>query len=227
MKPRIMFAGIDGSGKTTCMDRVIRRIDPRFRVLRVGVPGPALFVGGQKEALICGSWQERIDRARELSRRFYLYGVFLIFHFTYKFLYVRWLGSFRDSDLVFYETDTLLHPAAVITYHFPVARRLSARWRLRFMSILFGSRKKMLIFYLDVSPETAVRRIQQREVEEGVPIEPHENREDLAALKHQFEQLVAEAEALGYPIVRIEVEQQGLDEVREEVESALSAFLLT
>lgn len=225
MKPKVLFAGIDGSGKTTCMDLVLKRMDPRYHVLRIGVSGPELVAGGRGEKLISPAAQRRIRQLGARMRRVHLYGVFLIFHFTYKFLFARWFEIFQEADLVVYETDTLLHPAAVLTYHFPLARRVSPGWRLRLLGLVFASRKTSLRFYLDVTPETAVQRIERREREEGLAAEPHENLDDLRALRAEFEELVTAAEEIGYRIVRIDVNDKDPDAVRDEIERSLASFL--
>ena len=217
MKLKVLFAGIDGSGKSSCLDALISRLEPELRVLKIGVESPCLCYRGQKEELINPKWYVRIGRLRERSIRYHVHGIFLIFNFLYKFLCAKYFAAFHKTDVVVFESDTLLHPAVYITYHFPFSKLLSASWRLRLVHLLFGSTQDVVIFYLDTDPELAVERIDRR----GIEIQPHENMQDLTVLRAEFEQVLSAASARGYDILRIDTGAAGPVQAADQAEASV------
>jgi hypothetical protein len=138
-----------------------------------------------------------ISFLRPLSRKYKFYPIFLAFKYMYKFVVVKYVERFRKCDLVMYEIDFLLHPAVFVTYHFKWTKKLSSRLRFRIFSILNGRKpKSSTIFYLDIEPDEAERRIRNR----GKEIEAHENKEDLAILRDEFEGVINAARDDGFCI---------------------------
>jgi thymidylate kinase len=225
MKQKVLFAGIDGTGKTTCLYALLDRMDPAWRVLKIGFSGTYLVHGGERRRLVSQALQERIEAIGEGSRRFRLYGVFLIFNFLWKYALSKYLQLSQRADVVMFETDTLLHPAVYLTHHFAFARKIPPRWRFRVVSWLFGRRRGTLILYLEADPAVSVERVERREREKGIPVEPHENLRDLSALKLEFERMVAAAVAAGYRVVRIDTTHRSSDEVTALAQQALASAL--
>ena len=221
MKLKILFAGIDGTGKTTCLDALVSVIDPTHCVMRVGSSGYFLTHRGVRRELVSRELQDQIDRIGQRARRWRIYGFFLIVNFLFKFLSSKYFQAVRDADVVMFETDTLLHPAVVITYHFPFMRRVSAKVRFRAVRLMFGGRRNTTIVYFEANPATSVERILRREAETGMPVEPHENLEDLTALKEEFEKVVEAAIAAGYDVVWVDTNDHSAEEVARIVEQAL------
>jgi len=221
MKLKVLFSGIDGTGKTTCLDLVADRLQSQHRVLRVGGTAYFLAFQGVKEPLISRKLQHRIHRIGSAARRVHLYGVYLVFNFLFKFGSSKYFQFARTADVVMFEADTLLHPAVVITYHFPRLRRLSPKWRFRATSALFGSPRGSLIVYFKADPEVSVDRICQREIREGTAVQPHENVEDLKMLEREFEAVLQVAAEAGYDIVRVDTNERSAEQVANTVEAEL------
>ncbi len=152
-----------------------------------------------------------------ISKKYHCYGVFLILNFLIKYMLTKYLELFKRSDLIMYETDTLLHPTVHATFHFPLSKLISNRARLRIVSTLFGSKKDMMIFFLDADPKIAMERIHKR----GDPLDAHENPEDLEMLRAEFHKMVTIAAENGFNIVKISTDNKSPEEVVNEIGGAL------
>ena len=222
MKLKLVFAGIDGSGKTTSMDRLIQRLAARHRVLRIGSYRPATLYDATGETpALARDFSERQEALGRAARRFHLYPLFLPANFAFKYLLARWVERAVPADVVVYETDTLLHPSVYAAYHFAWARRIAPRWRFRVARALFGSVRNLLVFYLDLDPETATQRILAR----GSEVMTHENPKDLAALHDEYDAVLAVAERAGVDIVRLDTLQSDPDRILEAMERAVAERL--
>jgi adenylate kinase len=225
MKHKILFAGIDGSGKSTCMDLLISRLQSRYSIMKIGNYDPYFFHKGERKPAIKYRYYKIMDYIRPIAKKCHFYSIFLIFNFTYKFIISKYLEFFKESDIIIYDTDTLLHPAVYITYHMPFSKVIKSSLRLRICSVLFGSKRNFSIFYLDTDPEVAMKRIHKR-AETGVDIHSHENIRDLKTLKKEFDSMVEVASENGFEIFKINTNERNLDEVVKEVQTLLEKKLL-
>ena len=217
MKLQILFAGIDGSGKSTCLNLLISRLEPKYRILKLGNYDPYIYFKGKKHRFLKYNAYILLERIGKILFKTPLYSAFLVFNFTYKYALEKYIQIFKQADITLYETDTLLHPAVYATYHLPFTRMLSARFRFTLVNAFFGSRKNFLILYLDIDPATAVDRIGKR----NKPIEPHENIQDLGKLKQEFDKILAVALQSGLEIVTIKTDNKNKEEIASEAEHAL------
>lgn len=224
MKHKILFAGIDGSGKSTCMDLLISRLQSRYSIMKIGNYDPYLFYKGKKEPAVKYRYYKIMDHIRPIAKKYHFYSLFLVFNFTYKFLISKYLELFKKSDIIIYDTDTLLHPAVYITYHISFTKKINSALRLKICSMLFGSRRNFSIFYLDTDPEVAMKRIHKR-AETGVDIHSHENIMDLRTLKSEFDSMIEVASENGFEIFKINTNERNLDEVVREVQTLLEKKL--
>lgn len=224
MKHRVLFAGIDGSGKSTCMDSLISRLQSRYSIMKIGNYDPCFFYRGEKRPAVKYRYYRIMDYLRPIAKRYHFYSVFLIWNFTYKFLISKYLEVFKKSDIIVYDTDTLLHPAVYITYHIPFTKKINSGLRLRICSLLFGSKRNFSIFYLDTEPEVAIKRIHRR-AETGVDIHPHENIVDLKTLKREFDNMLEVASENGFEIFKINTNEKSLEEVVKEIHAILEKKL--
>jgi len=218
MRQKILFAGIDGSGKSTCMNLLISRLQSSYSIMKIGNYDPYFYYNGERKPAVKYRYYKVMDYIRPIAQKYRFYGIFLIFNFTYKFLISKYLELFRGSDIIIYDTDTLLHPAVYITYHMPFTRRIKSSLRLKISSMLFGSKSNFSIFYLDTEPELAMQRIKKR-AETGVDIHSHENIRDLSTLKKEFDKMLGTASQSGFEVFKINTNGKSLDEVVEEVQT--------
>jgi len=226
MKHKILFAGIDGSGKSTCMDLLISRLQSRYSIMKIGNYDPYFFYKGEKKPAVKYRYYKIMDYIRPIAKKYRFYSVFLIFNFIYKFLISKYLELFKRSDMIVYDTDTLLHPAVYITYHMPFSKMIKSSLRFKICSMLFGSKRNFSIFYLDTEPEVAIKRIHRR-AETGVDIHSHENIRDLKTLKKEFDNMLEVASENGFEIFKINTNEKSLEEVVKEIQIILEKKLLT
>jgi adenylate kinase len=226
MKLRILFAGIDGSGKSTCLDLLIPKLDSRYSIMKISKLTPYIFFKGERKLVVKYTGYEIMDYIRPISMKYHFHSAFLILNFMYKFLVSKYLELFKKSDIIIYDSDILLHPAVHITYHLPFTRFIKNGLRFRIASILFGSKRNLSIFYLDTDPEIAMGRIQRR-AEKGVDIHTHENTKDLQRLKEEFDKILETASENGFEIFRINTNEKSLDEVANQVQTILEKKLCT
>ena len=225
MTYKILFAGIDGSGKTTCVDSLISKLSSKYRILKIASSNPPyLFFRNERRPAINHKWQIMVDRMRIIARKCHLYGLFLCLNIFYKYISSKYVETFKDVDIIMYAADTLLHPAVYITYHFPYTKKLSTRFRFIFVKTLFGFKSDFILFYLDTDPHIAMDRIRKRNIE----IQPHENCRDLESLRAEFDNILRIASDSGIEIVRINTNNKSVEEVTNEMEIVLKQkFCLT
>ena len=213
MTYKLFFAGIDGSGKTACTDLLIARMASKYRIIRVGSYDLYMYFKGRKYLVAKRRLYSKSElQGTRLGR--YFYGVFLVLNFIYKAVTVCQVKLFTKPDLLIYEVDAVLHPAAYITYHFPITRYITRKLRLGVLGILFGSRKSSVRIYLNVDPEIAMERINKRGSDGG----SHENLEDLTLIKAELDGLVKLAVNNGFDILTIDTNFKSLEEVACDIE---------
>ena len=211
-----MFAGIDGSGKSTAADLLASRLASRYSVTRVVNKDATLYVNGKKH-MVFQRFYHTIEYLRPIARKYHLYGLFLVVNYIYKFMVSKYLEKFHQSDFLVYEIDTLLHPAVYITYHFPITRFIRPTVRFRIVKALFGRKRNFTVFHLDTRPDVAMERIHKRAAE----IHPHENPADLAKLKNEFDRIIEVARSCGFDIRTVETDDETLDQVVDCVEAII------
>lgn len=214
MKHRVLFAGIDGSGKTTCLNLLIPRMESKYSITKIGNCDPCTYYRGESKSFFRCRYYSVIERIRPISIKYHFHSLFLIFNFIYKLLVSKYAELSTQSDLIMYETDTLLHPAVYINYHLPFTRVIHSKLKFSLLSLIFGSKNNSSIFYLDTAPEVAMKRIHRR----ASHINAHENTRDLTKLKKDFEIVQEVALRQGYAIYRIDTNNRSLEEVAREVE---------
>ena len=216
---RVYFSGIDGSGKTSCLDGLIARLSPPIRILRIGTTGFLIFEDGESRQLInSGRMQALGHKVRSTP----LYGFWLISNFMYKFLaskYYRWSADYQVAML---ETDMLINPSAYLSLHFPaLCRVLSPATRFRLLDIFFGARRGTVMLHLDVDPAIGVARCEAREEEGGDEVEPHENLEDLTMLRAQIKEIIQAARGKGYDLVTLDTSNLSKEQMIDAAETEI------
>jgi len=195
MKQRALFAGIDGSGKSSSLDRLISALRKDYRIIKVVNADGSLIVDGQRQ-LVFKRFYRFVEWVRPRAKKYHFYSYFLALKYLYKFVVIKYVERFGKCDLMMFEIDFLLHPAVYVTYHFPWTKKISSKRRLWLFTFLFGSKEKSTIMHLDIEPAEAMRRIHER----GEEVQPHENERDLTTLHAEFERVIAAARSSGFYI---------------------------
>jgi thymidylate kinase len=217
MTRKILFTGIDGSGKSTSLDMVIANLKWRYRILKISYNNGYVCFRDEENNPFQTKFTGLLESIRPISKRFHCYSFFLMINFIYKRGRMIYLELLQPCDLIVYDTDTLLRPAVHMTFHVPLLKFVSPRLRLRVMSLFFGSTKNTEICFLDADPSIAVERIKKR----GKPIEPHETYKNLAGLRGEFYKVIEAAAQIGFPIIKVNTDCKSPEEVAGEMTLAL------
>lgn len=213
---RVYFAGIDGSGKTSCMDGLIARLSPSIRILRIGTSGLTLLENGEARHLT------NSDRMKAVRKKFVgtaLHGFWLIFSFTYKLVASKYYSRTLDYEIAMLETDMLVNPSAYLSLHFPtLCRMLSPAKRFRLLHAFFGTRGNTVILQLDVDPAIGEARCRAREEATGHELEPHENITDLTYLRDQLREITQAVRDKGYDLIVIDTDKLTTGQVVDAAE---------
>jgi len=216
---KVLFSGIDGAGKTSCLNALILRLAPTHRILRIGTTG--------FEVYNLGNYQHRINsnRMEQVGSRVRggpFYGLWLICNHLYKFFFAKYFLLFEKYDLVFYETDAIINPTVYLAYHFPrLCRFFNAKLRFGLVNFFFGTSSHTMIFYLEVEPHISVERCINRDLQGDQEIEPHQNLETMEMLREEFRKVTQAAIEKGYDLLAIDTTDLTLDQVAETVENFL------
>lgn len=220
---KILFAGIDGSGKTTCLESLISSLDKRYRVLKIGPGCPQLFFRGQKKKLFNNFLYKPTDDSLFLHKH-YLRGILVPFRFLSNFAITQYAKLRGKTDIIMYETDTVIHPSVYVTYYHPWTKRLKNSIRFQMVNRLFGPRRNFVIFYLDTDPTIAMDRIQKR----NTTFDRHENIDDLRMLKTELDDVVEVALKSGVQVIKIDTNGKTRKSVCQDMERVLrEKFFLT
>ena len=210
---KILFAGIDGSGKTSCLDFLLSNLEQRYRVLKIGPGCPQLFFRGRQEKLL-NNFLYGPTGGSLSSRKRHLRGILLPFRFLCNIAITQYAKLHDKTDIIMYETDTVLHPSVYATYYHPWMKTLRTSIRFKIANLLFGPRKNFVIFYLDTDPMIAMERIRKR----NTTFDQHENVTDLRALKAQLDDMVEVALKSGLGIVKINTNDNSREFVCQELQ---------
>ncbi len=221
---KIFFAGIDGSGKSTCLELLLSRLNENYRILKIGTGSPQIFWKGKKETIINKFFYPESGHTPSLYESHHLRGLFIIFRFLANFLVTQYAKLRDKTDIIICETDTILHPSVYVTYYHPWTKKLKNSIRFKILNRLFGPRKNFVIFYLDTDPTTAMERIERR----NTTFDRHENIDDLRMLKTSLDAVVEVALKSGVEVVKIDTKGKTRNSVCRDMERVLrEKFSLT
>lgn len=218
---RVLFAGGEGTGKTSCIEALAASLGATHRVLVADPETPVLVEAGARRRLLRPGWGRAQRRARRAARRLRVYPVFLIGRFALRVLLSRWLEARWRPDVSLYDGDLLLHPVAYARYHFAPARRLPPRLALRVTARLLGAGGGAAVVHLVRPPSEAARRIASRSHAEA-HVAPAR---DLERLADELERVSQAARELGHTVLRVEAQGRRPEDLAREIEPALRARL--
>ena len=213
---KILFAGIDGSGKSACLDSLISSLDRRYRVLKIGPSSPQFIFRGKKEKLFNNFLYDQTGAGAFLHTR-YFRGFLVISRFLANFVITQYAKLRGKTDIIMYETDTVIHPSVYVTYYHPWTKKLKNNLRFHLVNRLFGPKRNSVIFYLDTDPTIAMERIRKR----NTTFDRHENIDDLRMLKTGLDGMVELALKSGVQIVKIDTNRKTQSAVCQDMERVL------
>lgn len=195
---RISATGPDGAGKDTAWRNAKTSLPPNLKILKIGKPSSCIFQG--KETYIdtgasrfLDSLHTWADARRSKMLTSMANTLYVMFQWRYQEPF--WTNKIKP-DVVFSLRDGYADPAAYAPYYMPNSLgRLKIPRRIDFLRALHGSPFRDLTIFLDIDPNVAVARIDERikreALENKAVLRPkwqhqHENIEDLTGIRDEF-----------------------------------------
>ncbi|MGV8086679.1 MAG: hypothetical protein ACP5N1_03540 [Candidatus Woesearchaeota archaeon] len=231
---KVSITGIDGSGKSTSISKLVDLLSPQYLTAKIGRP---TYISGPKDPqnreYLFTNLNKRIDGlhtfADNLENKLGVASVNIFNAFIWS-LINRKVFSEYNPEIAIYGRDRIVDPAVYSTYYFPFTKKWSSEVRLNIARTISRAKSSDTLIYMDVNPQIAVERIEKRIEEEkkksGIDRKKwrhmHENLQDLTNLKHYF------TEALDYlyghsemDIHTIKVDDKNLQQVADEMKQII------
>ncbi|MFH1211224.1 MAG: hypothetical protein V1645_04910 [archaeon] len=221
------LSGIDGSGKSSALDQLSRRLShDGYTVAHTLRPFYIDMPKGRRERY-AQRYEETMDClhqvADKLKQKTFIGMINVIHHCGVSKIIEDYAIKKFKPDVVLAGRDTLLDPFAYSAYYFSFTKSLPVWIRKRVDELMNKSRADMT-FYMDIDPDLAYERILKRiekEKKESNELREkwahmHENPKDLRFLKQEFETAIDLFGKGGQVIVRIDASKP-LDDIVEEI----------
>ena len=227
MSYRFSFSGIDGSGKSTTIDKVSTALANEGNIVVHIRRCSWVDIEGKDREYIATKVNGFFDLLHGWTddRRYRsLVGIVNIGYSVAQRMMEKYAKSHFNPDIVLVGRYSNLDPFAYSAFYFPFVRNLSPKQRMQVVSFLHRGASSDMVFYFDVDPLVAYERILQRiEREQMYGTKDrakwphmHENPDDLKFLQEQFEiSLELLVKENGTNIVRIDATTPPEDVVQE------------
>lgn len=194
----ISATGPDGAGKDTAWRHAKPHLPEDITIVKIGKPS-SIIRGGNEEYVhqpvskVLDQFHSWADAKR--SRHLTLISNFLYVMFQWRVQEPLLIHQI-NPDLVFSLRDGYVDPAAYAPFYSGSSLgRLAIPDRISALRAMHGSPFRDLTIYMDVDPQTAVARIEERMRREAVDsngvirpkwVHQHENERDLAAIRTEY-----------------------------------------
>jgi len=142
---KIFFAGIDGSGKSSCLDLLVSWLESRYCILKEVDPDPSTVFKGERYFFL-NKYYRLLEYIKPRTSKYHFRGFYLILRFLYILMVSRYLESYKKSDLVIYGNDIELHPSVYIKYNFPFTGYINKWLKFKIFNLLLGSKRNFFHF---------------------------------------------------------------------------------
>jgi thymidylate kinase len=238
MTYKVSVTGIDGSGKSTSIAKVVDNISKEYLTAKIGRP---TYVNGpnmnQKQYLFT-NLNNTIDKAHSLAdnieSKLLVASVSSLSRFAITHIENGVFSKF-NPEVTIYSRDKIVDPAVYSTFYFPFTKKWSAEIRINIAkNIQFNTKPSDTIIYLDIDPKIAVERIEKRIEEEKTKSSDrnkwkhmHENVENLSSLRHFYEEALSHMEKkFNTEVITINVDNNTLNEVSSKIEDIIRKDLI-
>ena len=218
MTIEVAVIGIDGSGKSSNLIQCAKFFGKEYPVVILRWKSVAYIAGDR----ICYLSKQK---AQSCS------GVFDQLNFLSYRLRTIWYRLRKASLLAnlqpvfcFEDRDLLLDPSILALSYLPIIRKASISARVGIMKHITSRHFCDVYIYLDVSPETAYKRVCRRHQQQGEMLSAHENLQDLRQLRSQYEAGLALLEVSHIPVCRVNTEDRSVEECSRDIVDFLHKF---
>lgn len=162
---KVSITGIDGSGKSTTLGMVVEHLKHDNRIVKASNPPIYSVVGGEREYHYRRAIRT-MNLLRELAdqthNRVYASAVNAAYVLLQGRIIEPTLTHKVNPTIVLGDRDLLIDPAVYAIYYSPQLAQKPLGGRIDFLKRLTGSPHRDIIFFLSVSPEEAMRRLNER-----------------------------------------------------------------
>ncbi len=220
MAIEVAVIGIDGSGKGSNIAQSAAHIGKDYPVLIMEWKSIA-YVTDERFSYISRLQTSRVTSLLEFIRS------------IFNRIKIGW-HRFRQASLIsdhnpvfcFEDRDLVLDPSILIVSYIPVLSKVPISTRVHVMEKLTMGRLSDLYIYLDVTPETAFKRVCRRHRQQNKRLSAHENLPDLRRLRDQYEAGLAFLEGSNIPVFRVNTEGRSIQECSAEIVDFLMRMYL-
>ncbi len=230
---RISATGTDGVGKDTVWRISKQAIPSDLRIVKIGKPS-SIILGGREEFVDqqVSAALDRLHTKADESRNRHLTSAVnaLIIMFQWRYQEPRLIRRY-NPDVVFSLRDGYADPAAYAPYYTPESLgALPIPQRLAYLRRLHGSPYRDHTIFLDVDPEVAVARIDERIAQEAISGErlvrpkwrhQHENNNGLREIRAEFFRVLEVLQEEGTAVTYIDTTGVSPHDVSEQFVSTL------
>lgn len=211
MTIEVAVIGIDGSGKGSNIAQSAAVIGKDYSVLVMGWKSIA-YVTDERF-----SYKSQQRPGRVTSYLDFMRAILNRIKISWHRLRKASLVSDLQPVFCFEDRDLLLDPSILFVSYLSVLNKIPISTRVRVMEKLTMGRLSDLYIYLDVTPETAFKRICHRHRQQGKRLSAHENLRDLHLLRAQYEAGLTFLEGSRVPVCRVNTEGRSIQECSAEI----------
>lgn len=235
MPLRVSITGIDGAGKDTVARRALTEVSAENDLTAIKLGRPAYRIDSGESKQIFRHTTDAIDRLHNFADEIQNPKLILAVNAMNVVIQTRIMESsvLRDNsiDIIASSRDPRIDPVVYLDYYGGKGgEKISKARRGRIVQALTNVSRDLIIL-LQVSPELAVERIEQRiredEAANGTIMRQkwrhiHENVTDLTMLANGYEQALEEPSIVGdTEVVRIQTDHLTKEQVIDEAKQAI------
>ncbi|CAN5186199.1 hypothetical protein BH11PAT1_BH11PAT1_7680 [soil metagenome] len=233
---RFAVTGIDGAGKNTIIEQVVKELSPKYSIVKPNVPAYSLKDGHEQQHYtgllhFLDLMYEYGDRTRNPRL---IGAVNSLFVMANSRLVEPGMVRNVRPDLVIGERDFHLDPAVYALVYSPLLANKPMQERIKFLQKVTGAHQRTAIFFLTVPADEAVRRIKGRIAGEKVSAEGvrrtkwrhmHENGPTLQRLQREYYPAITALQQISpVDIVEIDTAELSPEGVAELVASKIDSY---
>lgn len=234
----VTITGIDGSGKSTTISHLVDKLASEYVVAHSGRPSYIVGPDMDKREYLFESSLGLIDRMHGMGDKLESRTAIALANIVNVIMWCERHNKIvkdYNPDIIFSGRHRIIDSAVYSVYYFPLANKLSHNMRTSIAEKIISADESDLLIYLDITPEISVQRIENRiEVENKKTglVRPkwkhmHENPEDLAYLRHEYELVLGHYDELGWDIRKINVEEMSQEDVVDIIEELIKEKLVS